>query len=211
MRKLVLSMVAGAAMAAASAASATSFVGTTGGCFGNLNNSPVSPACTPTAAATIGNLTFGAGAFSVQDSNGFAGIGSGTGTNTLGFLSLNPVPGTINYNGTPFTLMVSFTSPGALSGTYFSTVIGSVTDSVAGGVQVNFANPNTLSFGSGADAFTLTVNNVSVSNDGHLTPITGYITTAVPEPATWALMLLGFGGIGLAMRRRRQPALAQVA
>jgi len=34
---------------------------------------------------------------------------------------------------------------------------------------------------------------------------------AVPEPSTWALMLLGFGGIGLAMRRRRRPALAQVA
>lgn len=25
----------------------------------------------------------------------------------------------------------------------------------------------------------------------------------VPEPATWAMMLLGFGGIGLAMRRKR--------
>lgn len=34
---------------------------------------------------------------------------------------------------------------------------------------------------------------------------------AVPEPGTWAMMLLGFGGIGLAMRRRRRPALAQVA
>jgi hypothetical protein len=34
---------------------------------------------------------------------------------------------------------------------------------------------------------------------------------AVPEPATWAMMLLGFGGIGMAMRRRRQPTLAQVA
>jgi hypothetical protein len=33
----------------------------------------------------------------------------------------------------------------------------------------------------------------------------------VPEPATWGLMLLGFGGIGMAMRRRRRPALAQVA
>ena len=27
---------------------------------------------------------------------------------------------------------------------------------------------------------------------------------AVPEPATWAMMLLGFGGIGVAMRRRRK-------
>lgn len=28
--------------------------------------------------------------------------------------------------------------------------------------------------------------------------------TAVPEPATWAMMLAGFGAIGFAMRRRRQ-------
>ena len=34
---------------------------------------------------------------------------------------------------------------------------------------------------------------------------------AVPEPGTWALMLLGFGGIGMAMRRRRRPVLAQIA
>ena len=36
--------------------------------------------------------------------------------------------------------------------------------------------------------------------------------TAVPEPATWAMMLLGFGGIGAAMRRRRKTIrLAQIA
>ena len=34
---------------------------------------------------------------------------------------------------------------------------------------------------------------------------------AVPEPATWAMMLLGFGGIGVAMRRRRKEGLAQIA
>jgi hypothetical protein len=34
---------------------------------------------------------------------------------------------------------------------------------------------------------------------------------AVPEPATWALMLLGFAGIGMAMRRSRRPVFAQVA
>ena len=34
----------------------------------------------------------------------------------------------------------------------------------------------------------------------------------VPEPGTWAMMLLGFGAVGFAMRRRRQPrALAQLA
>ena len=34
---------------------------------------------------------------------------------------------------------------------------------------------------------------------------------AVPEPSTWAMMLIGFGAIGLTMRRRTRPALAQIA
>jgi hypothetical protein len=34
---------------------------------------------------------------------------------------------------------------------------------------------------------------------------------AVPEPATWAMMLLGFGAVGFSIRRRRTPALAQLA
>lgn len=34
---------------------------------------------------------------------------------------------------------------------------------------------------------------------------------AVPEPATWAMMLMGFGAAGFAMRKRRQPGLQQIA
>jgi hypothetical protein len=33
----------------------------------------------------------------------------------------------------------------------------------------------------------------------------------VPEPATWAMMLMGFGATGFAMRRRRRVLLPQVA
>ena len=36
-------------------------------------------------------------------------------------------------------------------------------------------------------------------------------TAAVPEPGTWAMMLLGFGAIGFAMRRRRTEILPQLA
>ena len=32
--------------------------------------------------------------------------------------------------------------------------------------------------------------------------------TAVPEPASWAMMLVGFGGLGVAMRSRRKTAVA---
>ena len=36
----------------------------------------------------------------------------------------------------------------------------------------------------------------------------GPVAAAVPEPGTWAMMLLGFAGIGLATRRRKAAALA---
>jgi hypothetical protein len=52
----------------------------------------------------------------------------------------------------------------------------------------------------------------------HLTDTQGYSnavlyrsTGAVPEPATWAMMLLGFGAIGVASRRGRKQTLAQIA
>ena len=49
--------------------------------------------------------------------------------------------------------------------------------------------------------------------DNALLAVSG-VVTAVPEPATWAMMLLGFGAIGAAMRFRRDrrpQTLAQLA
>ena len=58
----------------------------------------------------------------------------------------------------------------------------------------------------------------AVAGSIHLTDTQGYSnavlyrsTGAVPEPATWAMMLLGFGAIGMISRYRRKPALAQLA
>jgi hypothetical protein len=67
------------------------------------------------------------------------------------------------------------------------------------------ANPVTLD----PSTYTLTIN----GNNSGAGSLGGSITIrqAVPEPATWAMMLLGFGAVGFAMRRRRAPVLAQVA
>jgi hypothetical protein len=68
------------------------------------------------------------------------------------------------------------------------------------------ANPVSLS----ASQYTLTIN----GNNSGAGSLGGSITirpAAVPEPATWAMLLVGFGAVGFAMRRRRAPILAQVA
>ena len=72
------------------------------------------------------------------------------------------------------------TGPALFSGLAFSPTFNLGTFNLSGG------------FSSGAS--TLTISRASV-------------VAAVPEPATWAMMLLGFGAIGFSVRRRR-PAVS---
>lgn len=60
----------------------------------------------------------------------------------------------------------------------------------------------TLNFDLAAEGFTLTL--ADGSSVGNAIPGAG----GVPEPAAWALMIAGFGGVGMAVRRRRAIALA---
>jgi hypothetical protein len=76
-----------------------------------------------------------------------------------------------------------------------------------GGVSVA-TSADTYNF---ANVSGLIVTKASVNPGGtaqDLVAVNGAIT-AVPEPSTWAIMLVGFGGLGAAMRsRRRQFAAA---
>jgi hypothetical protein len=60
-------------------------------------------------------------------------------------------------------------------------------------------------------AYTVTIGGTSTYESA---AISGNITihpAAVPEASTWAMMLLGFAGTGMVIRRRRRPTLAQLA
>ena len=53
------------------------------------------------------------------------------------------------------------------------------------------------------------VSSITLSSDINAFEFDGLAgTLAVPEPASWALMIMGFGGVGAALRSRRRPALA---
>jgi hypothetical protein len=63
----------------------------------------------------------------------------------------------------------------------------------------------------GAGIYTLTVQGTR-GDSGSFGGNVAFEAAAVPEPATWAMMLLGFGAIGFSLRRRRSSlAFAQAA
>lgn len=74
--------------------------------------------------------------------------------------------------------------------------------------------PVFASFGFSRDGGIHDIRGVSIWNDD-VTGV-GFLTfrhdvSAVPEPAGWAMMLLGFGAIGISLRSRRRKVLAQLA
>jgi hypothetical protein len=80
-----------------------------------------------------------------------------------------------------------------------------------GGAESPVPGQDTTSFyrfDAGTDLHTVLLNYGS-SSDAKLYSTTG--GGAVPEPATWAMMLVGFGGLGALIRRRRSEAALATA
>ena len=56
----------------------------------------------------------------------------------------------------------------------------------------------TISFTPTAGDYYVELDHIAVNNE----VVGGTLTSDVPEPASWAMMLVGFGALGVAMRRR---------
>jgi hypothetical protein len=59
-------------------------------------------------------------------------------------------------------------------------------------------------------AFDIDLQELTVDTRGEFTTAHVSITEAVPEPSSWAVMMLGFGGVGATLRRRK-VAMFQIA
>ena len=184
MNKLILTtMVAVAAVAVAPAASATTFpVGSP--------NFTGSPGPNGTFSGTFGNSGITVGNFS--DSFTFTlptnGLGSGTVTTSASILAS---PNDLDFTSVTINnMMASLTK---LNGDLYEVAF-------AGGVPITGGVLNTI-----------TVTGVSRGNGaygGQLSFIPS--AAAVPEPAAWAMMILGMGIVGFAMRRRQKNVTTTV-
>jgi PEP-CTERM motif-containing protein len=161
-----------------------------------------------TGATSVPQLAFTPNEFI---SSTFFGIGSLSGTNSLGQFFLNTAPGELV--GGIFSLNITFTSPTGIAGspttTYTATVLGSVSPIVnQGGVNIDFDNtPQTFIFNDGTNfgSFSLTLVDLFVQSgqNAYLTAgITGQQQTAIPEPATLLLLGAGLTGVAAKMRKR---------
>ncbi|MFL6760111.1 PEPxxWA-CTERM sorting domain-containing protein [Sphingomonas sp.] len=188
MRKLVLATAAAAAMASASGANAAITLGSTG---------QLSGSSTSVTSAITDNVN-NPNAMTFTTNNAAAGVG----TSFFDFLE--------SYASTGVFSVTTSTFPSS-SVTLFNVLTGQPVYASTVATQAGSGYSLNLTTSLAANTwyrFTYTAN---MATPGNLAGTANFYVATVPEPATWALMLLGFGGMGFALRRRRRPVLAQLA
>lgn len=176
----------------------------------NLYTPTVNLASSPaTYTATFGNTfeVLGTGAFA--GSTGLTGVQNGT----LSFSST--VGTTINQTASNFFMFAdgmggnySFTPTSVTTRTY------NVTPSVTSSISL-FLLGTTLDVARGFDptptSLTMSLNSTGASGfSSSATLAIPPATSAVPEPASWALMIGGFGIVGGSLRRRKSKVATRV-
>lgn len=108
-------------------------------------------------------------------------------------------PGANNSKATPFTFTVSNAGGISFAGQGYTTDINGKLTSLGTGNR----------FGANAGGWWFAVDVVAPNGGttGAIGAGTPVLQTAVPEPATWAMMLGGFGLLGAAMRRRQRATV----
>lgn len=193
-------------------ARAVTFTGYTDGCFATVSCTPSAPHPPPVQTITDSyGLTFTGASFS--------GVNAGT-SFSLGSFSTTTVP-SATYTES-FDLLATFTAPGPTGSTTFDLDVSGTLQvhhvSTTGFYTISLDTPITETFGNYALTISLPNNCRGESDclvshgedDGQTVQVSGFIT-AVPEPSTWAMMMMGFFGVGfMAYRRRNIPALRLV-
>ena len=198
MRKLVYTLAGAAALASASIANAAVMVNS--GSVVNLNNPDPSATNPVSSVQTVGDTTtinFGLNPITTTAGNVF----------NSAFTISDTASGIYSVNVGTSSDGVTFTS-GTLTDMLTSTVYNLVVTDAGLGLRLGPPFTGTVSLAPGD--YTLAVNGTATGGGSFAGTVT-ILAAAVPEPATWAMMLLGFGAIGLSMRKRRRPVLAQVA
>lgn len=161
-----------------------------------------------TAATTIvtGN-TSGGPTFNRPLSGGVAlsGVGTNVSYQAIGFTVSASGNYTFDLSSTFDNFLAVYSAPFNPANP-LSNLLGADDDTVGSNarlVQLLLAGTSYVAVATAFDngdggAFTLTANGPGTLSVG---------VAAVPEPATWAMMLLGFGAIGASLRRRRTPSV----
>jgi hypothetical protein len=164
--------------------------------------------------------------------SGYAQINDSASAGVFNTLTITPANFTgftdyefsIMYNGSnqaPIYLTIGYTLLGGGSGSFVFDPLAANNTPLNNLLFTNNANRDFLISATGGDIITSLVlsGRLGPGANDPLAPILQEkqndiaAVTGVPEPATWAMMLLGFGAAGAAMRRdrRRKALLTQVA
>jgi hypothetical protein len=143
--------------------------------------------------------------FTYDGSGSFSATPFGTFTNKIGCCGGESKKGQANGNPPPLVFTVS-----NLGGMTFAGV-GATFDSTTGRL-LNQGTGNRFTSNAGGWWFSADIYDSGTGQTYNVAARDAFIphTPGVPEPATWALMIMGFGGAG-AMLRRRRPAVATAA